>query len=63
MNNRIDNAPTKAQMWEHILMLTEKCIDQSWSAGYSAGHKEGYNEAMAMVESEITIADLIEEVD
>ena len=34
---RREEAPTKAQLWEQITALTEKCIDYSWRAGYEAG--------------------------
>ena len=36
---RIEEAPTKAQLWEQITALTEKCIDYSWRAGYEAGQR------------------------
>ena len=36
---RREEAPTKAQLWEQITALTEKCIDYSWRAGYEAGQR------------------------
>lgn len=36
-NNTTDTAPTKKEMWEHIIKLTDICIDKAWQSGFDAG--------------------------
>ena len=45
-----EEAPTKAQLWEQITTLTEKCIDYSWRAGYEAGQKSAFEETAGIIE-------------
>lgn len=47
---RIEEAPTKAQLWEQIILLTEKCIDYSWRAGYEAGQRSVLEETAGIIE-------------
>ena len=47
---RIEEAPTKAQLWEQITALTEKCIDYSWRAGYEAGQRSALEETAGIIE-------------
>ena len=45
-----EEAPTKAQLWEQITELTEKCIDYSWRAGYEAGQRSAFEETAGIIE-------------
>ena len=45
-----EDAPTKAQLWEQITALTEKCIDYSWRAGYEAGQRSAFEETAGIIE-------------
>lgn len=36
-NNTTDTAPTKKEMWEQIVKLTDICIDKAWQSGFDAG--------------------------
>ena len=47
---RIEEAPTKAQLWEQITALTEKCIDYSWRAGYDAGQRSAFEATAGIIE-------------
>ena len=47
---RREEAPTKAQLWEQITSLTEKCIDYSWRAGYEAGQRSAFEETAGIIE-------------
>ena len=47
---RIEEAPTKAQLWEQITVLTEKCIDYSWRAGYEAGQRSAFEATSGVIE-------------
>ena len=47
---RRDEAPTKAQLWELITALTEKCIDYSWRAGYEAGQRSTLEATAGIIE-------------
>ena len=47
---RREEAPTKAQLWEQITELTEKCIDYSWRAGYEAGQRSAFEETAGIIE-------------
>ena len=47
---RIEEAPTKAQLWEQITALTEKCIDYSWRAGYEAGQRSAFEATSGIIE-------------
>ena len=47
---RIEEAPTKAQLWEQITALTEKCIDYSWRAGYEAGQRSALEVTTGIIE-------------
>ena len=45
-----EEAPTKAQLWEQVISLTEKCIDYSWRAGYEAGQRSAFEETAGIIE-------------
>ena len=45
-----EEAPTKAQLWEQITALTEKCIDYSWRAGYVAGQRSAVEATAVSIE-------------
>ena len=45
-----EEAPTKAQLWEQITALTEKCIDYSWRAGYEAGQRTAFEATAGIIE-------------
>ena len=47
-----EEAPTKAQLWEQITALTEKCIDYSWRAGYEAGQRSAFEATAGIIELE-----------
>ena len=47
---RREEAPTKAQLWEQITALTEKCIDYSWRAGYEAGQRSAFEATAGIIE-------------
>ena len=47
---RREEAPTKAQLWEQITALTEKCIDYSWRAGYEAGQRSALEVTTGIIE-------------
>ena len=47
---RREEAPTKAQLWEQITALTEKCIDYSWRAGYEAGQRSAFESTEGIIE-------------
>ena len=47
---REEEAPTKAQLWEQITALTEKCIDYSWSAGYQAGQRSAFESTSGIID-------------
>ena len=47
---RREEAPTKAQLWEQITALTEKCIDYSWRAGYEAGQRSAFEATEGIIE-------------
>ena len=47
---RREEAPTKAQLWEQITALTEKCIDYSWRAGYEAGQRSAFESTSGIIE-------------
>ena len=47
---RREEAPTKAQLWEQITELTEKCIDYSWRAGYEAGQRSAFEATEGIIE-------------
>ena len=47
---RREEAPTKAQLWEQITALTEKCIDYSWRAGYEAGQRNTLEATAGIIE-------------
>ena len=47
---RREEAPTKAQLWEQITSLTEKCIDYSWRAGYEAGQRSALEATAGIIE-------------
>ena len=47
---RREEAPTKAQLWEQVISLTEKCIDYSWRAGYEAGQRSVLEETAGIIE-------------
>ena len=47
---RREEAPTKAQLWEQITALTEKCIDYSWRAGYEAGQRSAIEATEGIIE-------------
>lgn len=47
---RREEAPTKAQLWEQITSLTEKCIDYSWRAGYEAGQRSAFEATSGIIE-------------
>ena len=49
---REEEAPTKAQLWEQITALTEKCIDYSWRAGYEAGQRNTLEATAGIIELE-----------
>ena len=49
-NKEVESAPTKAQMWEQILALTERCIDYSWRAGFEAGERNALEATMGIIE-------------
>ena len=49
---RREEAPTKAQLWEQITALTEKCIDYSWRAGYEAGQRSTLETTAGIIELE-----------
>lgn len=34
---RKEDAPTKAELWEQIVKLTDICIDKAWQSGFDAG--------------------------
>ena len=36
-NNTTDTAPTKKEMWEQVIKLTDICIDKAWQSGFDAG--------------------------
>ena len=40
----------KAQLWEQITALTEKCIDYSWRAGYEAGQRSAFESTAGIIE-------------
>ena len=45
-----EEAPTKAQLWEQVISLTEKCIDYSWRAGYEAGQISVFEATEGIIE-------------
>ena len=47
---REEEAPTKAQLWEQITALTEKCIAYSWRAGYEAGQRSAFEATAGIIE-------------
>lgn len=47
---RIEEAPTKAELWKQVISLTEKCIDYSWRAGYEAGQRSAFEETAGIIE-------------
>ena len=47
---RREEAPTKAQLWEQVISLTEKCIDYSWRAGYEAGQRSAFESTEGIIE-------------
>ena len=47
-----EEAPTKAQRWEQITALTEKCIEYSWRAGYEAGQRTAFEATAGIIELE-----------
>lgn len=47
---RREEAPTKAQLWEQVISLTEKCIDYSWRAGYEAGQRSAFESTSGIIE-------------
>ena len=34
---RKEDAPTKAELWEQAITLTDMCIDKAWQSGFDAG--------------------------
>ena len=47
---RREEAPTKAELWEQVISLTEKCIDYSWRAGSEAGQRSAFEETAGIIE-------------
>ena len=47
---RREEAPTKAQLWEQITALTEKCIDYSWRAGSEEGQRSAIESTEGIIE-------------
>lgn len=47
---RREEAPTKEQLWEQIISLTEKCIGYSWRAGYEAGQRSAFESTSGIIE-------------
>lgn len=47
---RIEEAPTKAELWKQVISLTEKCIDYSWRAGYEAGQRSAFEATAGIIE-------------
>ena len=47
---RREEESTKAQLWEQIKALTEKCIDYSWRAGYEAGQRSAFEATAGIIE-------------
>ena len=45
-----EEAPTKSQLWEQVISLTEKCIDYSWRAGYEAGQRSTLEATAGIIE-------------
>lgn len=50
-----EDAPTKAELWEQVVKLTDICIDNAWRSGFDAGVRSA-NEASG---GEIDIDDLL----
>ena len=45
-----EEAPTKVQLWEQVISLTEKCIEYSWRAGHEAGQRSAFESTAGIIE-------------
>lgn len=59
---RKEDAPTKAELWEQIVKLTDICIDKAWQSGFDAGVRSA-NEVSVDDDFDINIDDLLGEPD
>jgi hypothetical protein len=47
---RKEDAPTKAELWEQVIKLTDMCIDKAWQYGYEAGQRSAFEATAGIIE-------------